>query len=75
MTQCNSELKSPAWNDAKVTAHHDIIPTAEVSELSKLSEAERGVYDLIKMRYLAPSFSRLMRSIRPRPYLLLLDTP
>ncbi len=56
MTLCNSELKSPAWNDAKVTAHHGIIPTAEVAELSKLSQAERGVYDLIKMRYLAQFF-------------------
>src|SRR5690606_35092350 len=30
--------------------------TAEVAELSKLAQAERGVYDRIKMRYLAQSF-------------------
>ena len=54
--QSNTGLKSPAWNDAKVTAHHGIIPTAEVANLSQLSQTERGVYDLIKIRYLAQFF-------------------
>ena len=56
ISQSNTDLKSPAWNDAKVTAHHGIIPTTEAADLSKLSQTERGVYDLIKMRYLAQFF-------------------
>lgn len=54
--QADPALRSPAWNDSKVTAHHGIIPTTEVVQLSQLSEDERGVYDLIKMRYLAQFF-------------------
>lgn len=56
LSQSNPELKSRAWNDSKVTAHHGIIPTNEVADLSRLSQVERGVYELIKLRYLAQFF-------------------
>lgn len=56
ISQANTSLRSPAWNDSKVTAHHGIIPTAEVIQLEQLSADERAVYDLIKMRYLAQFF-------------------
>ena len=46
-------LKSPAWNDAKVTAHHGIIPTMHRGEKGALSERERNVYELIVRRYIA----------------------
>ena len=47
-------LKSAAWNDAKITAHHGIIPTShDQVTLDALSAAERAVYDLIVRAYLA----------------------
>ena len=46
-------LRSRAWNDAKVTAHHGIIPTTEPANLARMSEPERQVYELIRSHYLA----------------------
>ncbi len=46
-------LRSRAWNDAKVTAHHGIIPTTEPANLARMSEQERNVYELIRSYYLA----------------------
>lgn len=46
-------LHSRAWNDAKVTAHHGIIPTIEPANLARMSEQERQVYELIRSHYLA----------------------
>ncbi len=46
-------LRSRVWNDAKVTAHHGIIPTTEPANLARMSEAERQVYELIRSHYLA----------------------
>ncbi|EJM00341.1 DNA topoisomerase III [Pseudomonas sp. GM102] len=46
-------LRSRAWNDAKVTAHHAIIPTTESADLARMSEQERNVYELIRSHYLA----------------------
>ena len=48
---CSS--RSRAWNDAKVTAHHGIIPTTEPANLTRMSEPERQVYELIRSHYLA----------------------
>ncbi|ELI8126412.1 DNA topoisomerase III [Yersinia enterocolitica] len=45
--------RSRAWNDAKVTAHHGIIPTLEPSNLSAMSEKERAVYGLIRAHFIA----------------------
>jgi len=46
-------LHSRVWNDAKVTAHHGIIPTTEPANLARMSEQERQVYELIRSHYLA----------------------
>ena len=46
-------LRSRAWSDAKVTAHHGIIPTTEPANLARMSEQERNVYELIRCHYLA----------------------
>lgn len=46
-------LHSRVWNDAKVTAHHGIIPTTEPANLTRMSEQERQVYELIRSHYLA----------------------
>lgn len=45
--------RSRAWNDAKVTAHHGIIPTLEPANLSALNDKELAVYRLIRAHYLA----------------------
>ncbi len=45
--------KSRAWNDAKVGAHHGIIPTAAARAFERLSGKPRAVYTLIRARYLA----------------------
>jgi DNA topoisomerase-3 len=46
-------LRSRAWNDAKVTAHHALIPTPLSSTSRSLSANELAVYNLIARRYLA----------------------
>jgi DNA topoisomerase-3 len=40
-------------NDAKVTDHHAIIPTDDTHTLSRLSNDERRIYDLVARRFLA----------------------
>ena len=46
-------LKSGAWNDKKITAHHGIIPTShDQVSISALSDAEQKVYELIVKAYL-----------------------
>jgi DNA topoisomerase-3 len=45
-------LRSRAWNDKKVTAHHAIIPTSSIGR-AVLSSTERAVYDLIARRYVS----------------------
>jgi len=45
--------RSRAWDDAKITAHHGIIPTLEPARLSAMNDKERSVYALIRSHYLA----------------------
>lgn len=51
--QLDRTQRSRAWNDAKVSAHHGIIPTLEPANLSAMSEKESLVYRLIRAHYLA----------------------
>src|SRR3990167_2964318 len=53
MDQLDRTQRSRAWNDAKVSAHHGIIPTLEPANLSTMSEKELAVYRLIRAHYLA----------------------
>ncbi|MBX6319029.1 DNA topoisomerase III [Pigmentiphaga sp.] len=53
VAQLDRNQRSRAWNDAKVTAHHGIIPTLEPANLSAMSEKELAVYTLIRAHYLA----------------------
>lgn len=48
----NVSLKSKAWNDAKVSAHHAIIPTSKSTDMSRLSAAENNIYELVARQYL-----------------------
>ncbi|HEY7772928.1 MAG TPA: DNA topoisomerase III [Marinagarivorans sp.] len=52
-TDADLVLKTKAWNDKNVTAHHAIIPTARRLSRTSLTEAEAQVYSLIATQYLA----------------------
>jgi len=49
----DSKIKSKAWNDKKVSAHHAIIPTEKSSLKINLNSFESNVYQLIVRQYLA----------------------
>jgi DNA topoisomerase-3 len=49
----DSSRKSRAWNDAKVTAHHGIIPTGERVDFSRLTSDQAAIYRDIALRYAA----------------------
>ena len=46
-------LRSRAWNDKKISAHHAIIPTTITPEWEKLTEKEQNLYILVAKAYLA----------------------
>ena len=47
------KIKSKAWNDSKISAHHAIIPTSVPVKLDSLSIVEQNIYFLIAQAYLA----------------------
>ena len=49
--QVDPGRKHAAWNTAKVTAHHAIIPTGESA--TGLSDREQKLYDMIRTSYIA----------------------
>ena len=51
--EADAKKKSRAWNDAKITAHHAIIPTTVPVNLTRLSAVERNIYELIARAYIA----------------------
>lgn len=51
--QSNSCIKSLAWNDENVTAHHGIIPTTQKIDINDLSKDELNVYTLIAKQFVA----------------------
>ncbi len=53
MRHIDPQRRSRAWNDAKVGAHHGIIPTAAAQSLDRLVGKPRAVYTMIRARYLA----------------------
>ncbi|MBV2131702.1 DNA topoisomerase III [Pseudomonas sp. MAP12] len=53
MPHLDAQRRSRAWSDAKVSAHHGIIPTVAAKELDRLVGKQRAVYTLIRARYLA----------------------
>tara|TARA_R110002096_G_scaffold16898_3_gene57760 strand:- start:22316 stop:24319 length:2004 start_codon:yes stop_codon:yes gene_type:complete len=52
VAESNTSLRSKAWDDRKVSAHHAIIPTPAGAAAGRLSEYERKVYELIARQYL-----------------------
>jgi DNA topoisomerase-3 len=53
VANADTKIRSPAWNDIKITAHHGIIPTQRKVSASSLSNAEQQVYGLIAKQYVA----------------------
>ncbi|WP_313971770.1 DNA topoisomerase III [uncultured Selenomonas sp.] len=51
--QADLSIKSRAWNDKKISAHHAIVPTTVETKLSDLSEKEKNLYMLIAKSYIA----------------------
>ncbi|WP_445776344.1 DNA topoisomerase III [Shewanella sp.] len=49
----NATLNSKAWDDTKVDAHHAIVPTEKVANLSALSVNEAKLYQHVARQYLA----------------------
>lgn len=54
--KADPRIKSKTWDDAKVTAHHAIIPTMHKGAAASLREDERNIYGLILRSYLAQFF-------------------
>lgn len=52
VNNANLSLKSKAWDDSKITAHHAIIPTRKIFSTSNLSSSESNIYELIARQYL-----------------------
>lgn len=51
--EADSSIRSRAWNDKKISAHHAIIPTRVKADLSKMNVMERNIYYLIAQAYIA----------------------
>ena len=53
VSAANPSLKSRAWNDKQITAHHAIIPTTVAAKESTLSPVEQDIYTMIVQAYIA----------------------
>jgi DNA topoisomerase-3 len=51
--EADCHLKSKAWDDKKVEAHHAIIPTQKQINLNSLNPSEKNIYELIARQYIA----------------------
>lgn len=49
----DKSIKSKAWNDKKITAHHAIVPTEKSPNNIQLNSFEKNIYLLIVRQYLA----------------------
>jgi DNA topoisomerase-3 len=53
IAQADLSIQSRIWNDKKLGAHHAIIPTTAKVNITKMSNHEFKIYDLIRRYYLA----------------------
>ena len=51
--QADTSIKSRAWNDKKISAHHAIVPTCELCNFSQLTEQEQNMYFMVAQAYIA----------------------
>ncbi|OCR84649.1 DNA topoisomerase 3 [Campylobacter fetus] len=52
----NTKIKSKAFDDKNITAHHGIIPTDNEFDVSKLDKSELAIYELICKRFIVQFF-------------------
>ena len=52
-TAADTKIKGRVFDSSKVSAHHAIIPTENVADMSKLTKDEKNVYFLIALAYIA----------------------
>lgn len=50
--EADPSVRSKAWNDKQVGAHHAIIPTSQTNSFNKLNNDEKKVFELIARQYL-----------------------
>lgn len=55
--EADLSIKSAAWNDKKVEAHHAIIPTMKAMDVSNLSKDELNLYYLISRQYIVQFYA------------------
>lgn len=53
VSECDTSIKSKAFNSKKVSAHHAIVPTESTPDMSKLNAKEMRIYGLIVRMYIA----------------------
>ena len=53
VAKADSKIKSPTFNDKKITAHHGIVPVANSVPRDRLNDKEKNLYRLIAKRYIA----------------------
>ena len=53
IAKADSKIKSPTFNDKKITAHHGIVPVANSVPWDHLNDKEKNLYRLIAKRYIA----------------------
>ncbi|MBF0191640.1 MAG: DNA topoisomerase III [Magnetococcales bacterium] len=56
VAQADGALRSKAWDDGKITAHHAMIPTKAGVGVGGMSLEESRLYDLVRRHYLAQFF-------------------
>ncbi|WP_072004118.1 DNA topoisomerase III [Selenomonas sp. AB3002] len=49
----DSSLRSKAWNDKKISAHHAIVPTTVKANMDELTDMQRNLYEMVAKAYLA----------------------
>jgi DNA topoisomerase-3 len=54
--RCDFSLRSPAWNDKKITAHHAIIPSPNKNKCI-LTDDETKLFNLVATRYIAQFYA------------------
>lgn len=47
----NLSIKSRAFDNSKISAHHGIIPTAKIVDINQMSVEERNIYQMISDRF------------------------
>ena len=49
----DSSLRSKAWNDKKISAHHAIVPTTVKPNMDELTDIQQHLYEMVAKAYLA----------------------